>query len=356
MPSKPEPSTLLAEVRELILSTRAQLARAVNAGLTMLHWQVGDRVRREILKEKRAGYGEEIVATLSRQLEAEFGRGFGQRNLFRMVRFAEVFPDRRIVSALMTQLGWTHFLHIVPLDDPLQRDFYAEMCRIERWSTRTLEKKIQSMLYERTALSKKPESLIAQELKALREEDRLTPDLVFRDPYVLDFLGLKNAYGEKDLEAAILREIESFLLELGAGFAFIARQKRIQIDSDDFYLDLLFFNRPLRRLIVIDLKLGDFKAEFKGQMDLYLRWLDRNERQAGEEPPLGIILCAGKKREQIEYLELGQSDIHVAEYLTELPPRNVLERQLHHAIQMARRKLLESAESATGSPRNKEGG
>jgi predicted nuclease of restriction endonuclease-like (RecB) superfamily len=212
---------LLSELRELISKTREQTALAVNAGLTLLYWQVGDRIRREILKEKRAKYGAEIVSALSRQLEPEFGRGFGRRNLFRMIRFAEVFPDREIVSALMTQLGWTHFLHIIPLDEPLKRDFYAEMCRIGRWSTRMLQERIQSMLYERTALSKKPDKLIEQELQILRDEDRLTPDLVFRDPYFLDFLGLKDTYSEKDLEASLLREIESFLLELGSGFAFI---------------------------------------------------------------------------------------------------------------------------------------
>ncbi len=154
-----------------------------------------------------------------------------------MMRFAEVFSDRQIVQSLIAQLGWTHFLHIIYLDDPLQRDFYAEMCRIEKWSTRTLAKKIGSMLYERTALSKKPDKLIKQELAALRSEDKLTPDLVFRDPYILDFLGLKNTYAEKDLEAAILREIEAFILELGTGFAFLERQKRIQVDSEDYYLD-----------------------------------------------------------------------------------------------------------------------
>jgi len=241
----------------------------VDAGLTTLYWHVGQRIRQDILKEKRAEYGEQIVSALSAQLEQEFGRGFGRRNLSRMVRFAEVFPDSQIVSALRTQLGWTHFRAIIALDDPVKRDFYAEMCRLERWSTRTLEKKIGSLLFERTALSKKPAKLAEIELKGLREEDKVTPDLVFRDPYILDFLGLKDAYAEKDLEAAILREMESFILELGVGFCLVARQQRMQVDDRDYYLDLLFYHRKLRRLIAIDLKIGRFEAADKGQMELY---------------------------------------------------------------------------------------
>ncbi len=256
-----------------------------------------------------------------------------------MIQFTEVFPDREIVVSLIRELTWTHFIALIPLKDPLQRDFYAEMCRIERWSVRTLRSRVDSMLYERTALSKKPAKLIEQELKALREEDRLTPDLVFRDPYVLDFLGLRDTYGEKNLENALLREIESFLLELGAGFAFVERQKRITLDGDDYYLDLLFYHRGLRRLVVIELKIGNFKPADAGQMELYLRWLDRHERQEGEEKPIGLILCAGKKRETVEVLELEPRGIHVAEYLTELPPRKLLEQRLHEAVVRTRLRL-----------------
>lgn len=256
-----------------------------------------------------------------------------------MVRFAEVFPDPKIVSSLMTQLGWTHFLHIISLDDPLKRDFYAEMCRIERWSTRTLDKKIGSMLFERTALLRKPDKLAAMELKKLREGDKLTPDLVFRDPYLLDFLGLKDTYAEKDIEAAILREMEAFILELGVGFAFLERQKRITLDGDDFYLDLLFYHRHLRRLVAIDLKLEAFKPGDKGQMELYLRWLDRYERKEGEEKPIGLILCAGSKRETIELLDLDRDGIRVASYWTEVMPKKILEQKLHDAVRLARARL-----------------
>jgi len=330
---------LAADVRRMIVQTREGVARTVNAGMTLLYWRVGERIQTEVLQNARAAYGKEIVSTLSRQLVDEFGSGFSAKNLRHMMKFAESFSESEIVSTLSRQLGWSHFKEIIYLKDDLQRDFYAEMCRVERWSVRTLRDKIGSMLYERTAISKKPEEVAKAELAALRAEDRLTPGLVFRDPYILDFLGLKDRYLEKDLEDAILRELETFLLELGNGFAFLGRQTRIQVDSDDFYLDLLFYHRALKRLIAIDLKLGDFKAEFKGQMELYLRWLAKNEQQPGEGSPLGIILCAGKKEEQIELLELDQSGIHVAEYLTALPPRELLRQKLHAAIEISRARL-----------------
>ena len=350
MPAKPKPRTLapkpaapaaplLADLRDLILTAREAVARTVNAGLTLLYWEIGTRIRRDILQEKRAEYGEKIVHALSAKLEAEFGRGFGERNLARMVKFAEAFPDPNILTALRTKLGWTHFRRIIYLDDPLQRDFYAEMCRMENWSTRTLEQKIRSMLYERTAISKKPDKLIKQELAALRSEDKLTPDLVFRDPYILDFLGLKDTYAEKDVEAAILREVESFILELGIGFAFLERQKRMQIDAKDYYLDLLFYHRKLKRLVAIELKLGDFEAADKGQMELYLGWLKRHAVEPGEEAPLGMILCAGKSDEHVELLELASSGIHVATYWTQLLPKKQLERKLHQAVVRARQRL-----------------
>jgi predicted nuclease of restriction endonuclease-like (RecB) superfamily len=231
---------LHAELRGLILAARVQVAQAVNAGLAFLYWDVGDRIRREVLREKRASYGEEIIQTLSGKLTAEFGSGFGRSNLAAMVRFAEQFPNRKIVQTLSGQLGWSHFGLLQTVEDPLAREFYAEMCRLERWSVRALRAKIDSQLFLRTALSKKPEKLARQELAALREQDRLSPDLVFRDPYVLDFLGLKGSYAEKDLEAAILREMEAFILELGVGFAFVERQKRMTVGGVDHYLDLLF--------------------------------------------------------------------------------------------------------------------
>lgn len=337
------PAALLSEVRELILQTRQTVAQGVNSALVLLYWQIGLRIRTDILKEKRAGYGEKIVSALSAQLTAEFGRGFTERNLGNMVRCAEVFPDANILHTLCAKLSWSHFRRIIYLDDPLKREFYAEMCRVEQWSVRTLHDKIQSMLFERTALSKKPDSLIAAELKKLRDEDKLSPDLVFRDPYVLDFLGLKDTYGEHDLEAAILREIEAFILEIGVGFCFVERQKRMQIDGRDYYLDLLFYHRKLRRLVAVELKVGDFEAADKGQMELYLNWLKRYERESEEEEPLGMILCAGKTEEHVELLELQKSGIHLASYLTKLLPRKQLEKKLHEAVKRARQRLRESS-------------
>lgn len=343
------PTALLSDVRALILAAREQVARAVDSGLSALYWHVGRRIHQDILHEQRAEYGQEIVSALGRQLEAEFGRGFSEKSLRHMLRFVEAFPDEKIVSALRRELTWSHFKRLIYLDDTLKREFYTEMCRLERWSTRALDKKIGSMLFERTALSRKPAKLAALELKQLRDEDRLSPDLVFRDPYLLDFLGLKDTYVEKDLEAAILREMEGFILELGAGFAFLERQKRITLDGEDFYLDLLFYHRHLRRLVAIDLKLEEFKPGDKGQMELYLRWLDRNERKQGEEQPIGLILCAGQKRETVELLDLESSGIRVASYWTEALPKKQMEKKLHEAVRLARERLAASKE-ATNLP------
>ncbi len=336
--------TLLADCRQLIEEAKQSATVAVNAGLTMMYWQIGKRIREEVLGGERAEYGKEILPTLSAALVAEYGRSFEEKNLRRMLQFAEVFADEQIVVSLIRQLSWTHFLALIPLKDTLQRQFYIELCCIERWSVRTLRGRIESMLFERTALSSKPESLIGEELDGLRDTGELTPALILKDPYVLDFLGLKNRYLEKDLEDAIVSDLESFLLELGNGFSFVARQYRMQIDDDDFYLDLLFYNRKLKRLVAIDLKVGNFKAEYKGQMELYLRWLAKHEQEAGENPPLGIILCAGKKQEQIELLELDSAGIHIAEYLTTLPPKAVLKQRLHQAIVNARLRLDNKSE------------
>ena len=338
---RPVARPLLADVWELIVQARQGVARAVDSGLTTLYWHIGRRVRQDILKQKRAEYGGQIVSALGRQLEIEFGRGFGEKNLRRMMQFAEAFPDEKIVAALRRQLGWTHFKAIIPMTDPLKRAFYAEMCRIERWSTRTLEKKIDSMLFERTALSRKPAKLAEMELNQLRESDKVTPDLVFRDPYILDFLGLKDTYAEKDMEAAILREMEAFILELGVGFCFVARQYRMQIDDRDYYLDLLFYHRKLRRLIAIELKIGRFEAADKGQMELYLGWLKRYACEPGDAEPLGMILCADKSEEHIALLELQKSRIHVASYWKDALPKKELEQKLHEAVRLARLRLKE---------------
>jgi predicted nuclease of restriction endonuclease-like (RecB) superfamily len=333
------PTHLLGDVRTLIEASRYRAAVAVNSEVVLLYWQIGARVRVEILNEARAEYGAKIIATLSRQLTADYGRGFTRSNLHRMVQFAEVFPDEEIVAALRRQLTWTHLRELIAIDDPLKRQFYTEMCRIERWNTRTLTAKINGMLFERTAIARRPEAVITRDLDALRDSDRLTPDLVFRDPYVLDFLGLNPEHSEGELEAAILRDLENFLLELGAGFSFVARQKRMQIGPDDYYLDLLFFHRPLRALVAIELKLGRFDARDKGQMELYLRWLNKHERQPDENQPLGLILCADRNQEQVELLELEDGSLRVASYLTALPPKELLERKLLSSVERAKERV-----------------
>ena len=338
---------LVQDITTLIEDARKRAAQHVNAELTELYWRVGKRLALEVLGGERADYGKQVIASLSWVLTARHGRGWSAKQLHHCLRFAEAFPDEEIVSALRRQLSWTHLKGLIYIEDPLKRDFYVQMTLQERWSTRTLAERIDSQLFERTAISRKPEETIRRELAQLQEQGTVSEELVLKDPYILDFLGLNDSYLEKDLEDAILRELQQFLLEMGSGFSFVARQYRIQVDDDDYYIDLLFYNRKLRRLVVIDLKVGSFKPEYKGQMELYLRWLAKNEQQPGEEPPLGLILCAGKKQEQIELLELDAAGIHVAEYLTSLPPREVLQQRLHDAVHNARARLAARQEVET---------
>ena len=192
------------------------------------------------------------------------------------------------------------------------------------------------MLFERTAISKRPEDVIKYELEKFAQTQQLTPALVFKDPCFLDFVGLKTKHSEADLEHAILDHIEEFIQELGTDFCFVARQKRMATKQKDRYLDLLFFHRGMRRLVGIELKLDRFEPEHKGQMEWYLRWLDKNERKPGEEKPIGIILCAHKDAEDVEYLELDEAGIHVSQYLTQLPPKALMEAKLHAAIANAK--------------------
>ena len=332
-----ENKNLVVELKSLIASTKEQVAVSVNSSLTLMYWQIGYKINEDILKNSRAEYGKEILQTVSAKLTEEFGQGFSKRNLADMIKFSQVFDDFEIVSTLSRQLSWSHFKEIMYMDDSLKIEFYAQMSALDKWSVRTLRNRIDSMLFERTALSKKPDELISYEIEKLKE-GVISPNMILKDPYVLDFLELNDRYLEKDLEDAILRDIENFILELGNGFSFISRQKRIQIGDEDFYIDLLFYNRKLKRLVAFDLKLGKFKAEYKGQMELYLKYLEKYEKEEDENTPLGIILCSDKNQEQIELLELEKSDIHVAKYLTILPPKEEFEKRLHKAIQNAKEK------------------
>jgi predicted nuclease of restriction endonuclease-like (RecB) superfamily len=329
------------EVIQLIEQSRQNVALAINAEITLLYWSVGKRINEEILVNERAEYGRQIIKELSYQLVLEYGKGWGEKQLRHCIQFALIFPDERIVSALRRQLSWTHIKTLIYMDDPLKRQFYIEMCKLEKWSSRQLQERVKCMLYERTAISKKPEQIILNELEMLKNEQILSPDLVFRDPYFLDYMGLKDFYSEKDLETSIIVELQRFIIELGSDFAFMARQKRISIDKRDYYIDLLFFHRRLKCLVAIDLKIGEFEAGYKGQMELYLRYLEKYEQAIGENAPIGLILCTDKNDEHIELLQLEKSNIRVAEYLTVLPSKTILQEKLHLAIEIAKQKIAQ---------------
>jgi len=336
MASKISSINILIEVKTLIEEARQRTAIAVNTELTLLYWKIGQRIQAEILKNKRAEYGKQIIASLSQYLTQEFGKGWSEKQLRHCLRAAETFKEEVIVSTLRRQLSWSHIKCLIYIDDELKRNFYIEMLAIEDWSSRQLQERINSQLYERTSISRKPEETIKNELKALKKSGTFSPDLAFRNPYLLDFLGLADTYSEKDLESAILTELQRFICELGTDFAFIARQKRVTIDNRDYYIDLLFYHRRLKCLVVIDLKIGEFEAAHKGQMELYLRYLEKYEQIPDENLPIGLILCSGKNEEPVELLQLDKSNIRIADYLTQLPPKEILQERLHRSIEIAR--------------------
>jgi predicted nuclease of restriction endonuclease-like (RecB) superfamily len=329
-------SLLYTDICSLIETTRYRVATVANAEIIMMHWQIGKRIKDDVLYNQRATYGKQVLKNLAVKIRDRYGSGWGYEKLKHCVRSAYLFSQNEIEYAVRTQLTWTHLRSLMSIDDELKRAFYMEMCKLEHWDTRTLDEKIDKMLYERTALSRKPEELIKQELQQIKETNSLTPDVVFRSSYFLDALGLTDVYSEKNLEDAILVQIQSFLKELGNDFAFLDRQKRITVDSIDYYIDLLFYHRGLRRLVVIDLKLGKFKPEYEGQMLLYLRFLNKNERKEGEESPIGLILCSEGNTEHIEYLMLEDGNIKVAQYYTQLPDKKLLKEKLQRAILIAR--------------------
>lgn len=320
--------SLFNELSQLIEQSRQEWVLQANSTLTMLFWHIGKRINESILSNKRGDYGKQIVVTLSRQLADKYGRNFEEKNLRRMLQFAEQFSDKEIVVTVSRQLSWSHILALLPLKSSEAKLFYAKSVSTQGLGVRELRKVIAAKEFERTSI-------------ANLQNGCNNPDIYnnFKDPYFLDFLGLQNTYLEKDLEEAILRELEAFILELGKGFAFIERQKRMIIDGEDFHLDLLFYHRNLRRLVAIELKLGRFEAKHKGQMELYLRWLDRYEKQEGELPPVGLILCAESSREQVELLEMHKDGIMVAEYWTELPPKKQLEKKIHSILLEAKERI-----------------
>ena len=321
-------SNLVLELSSLIEESKQQVAKVANSTLTLLFWHVGKRIQEEVLKNERAEYGKQIVGTVARQLELKYGRNFTEKNVRRMIRFAQEFSDYNILPPLVAQLSWSHFLILIPLKSKEAKLYYAQNCMEQNWGKRELRNQIQRKAFERTELAN---------IQFLNSQ----PDLMntFKDPYVLDFLNLKNTYLENDLEKTILQELETFVVELGRGFAFMERQKRMVIDGDDFYLDLLFYNRTLKRLVAIELKLGKFEASHKGQMELYLKWLNKYEKQEGENEPIGLILCAESNKEQVELLEMHKDGIMVAEYLTVMPSKKELETKLHQLLLEAKERI-----------------
>ena len=319
---------LFNELSQLIEQSQQQVVSQANSTLTMLFWHIGNRINKEILQNKRADYGKQIVATLSTQLEERYGRNFELGNLRRMLQFAEQFPDLSIVATLSRQLSWSHFRELIPIKNQEAKLYYAQASATQSLGVRELRKQISTKTFERSSIAN---------LQNTSNHPAIHNS--FKDPYFLDFLGLQNTYLEKDLEQAILRELEAFILELGKGFAFVERQKRMIIDGEDFHLDLLFYHRNLKRLVAVELKLGKFEAEHKGQMELYLKWLDKYEKAAGELSPVGLILCAESSREQIELLEMHKDGIMVAEYWTELPPKKQLEKKIHSILIEAKERI-----------------
>jgi len=331
--------TLFNELSQLIEQSKNFVIVQANSIMTMLFWNVGKRINEDILQNKRADYGKRIVPTLSAQLTEKYGKNFELKNLRRMMQFAEVFPEFEIVATLARQLSWSHFKELIPLKDENARLFYAKESFDRYFGVRELRQSIERKEFERTEIAN-------IQLVAQTTEQQIIPFNVFKDPYFLDMFNLPKNYDESDLENAILRELERFILEMGKGFSFVARQKRMIIDGEDFHLDLLFFNRILKRLVAIDLKLGKFKAEYKGKMELYLKWLNRNERQEGENEPIGLLLCTEGNREQIELLEMHKDGIMVAEYWTELPPKKLLEQKIREII-IETRELFERNKQLT---------
>jgi predicted nuclease of restriction endonuclease-like (RecB) superfamily len=329
---KQQTRNLLSALKDLISNAKGSVASNINSGMILLYWQIGSRIRKDILQNQRAEYGKEIVVSLSRDLVEEYGRSYEEKNLRRMIQFSERFSDVENVVTLSRHLSWSHFLALIPLErDAIQ--FYSVLAYNNAFGVRTLREQISKKTFERTENAN-----LQIEIESPVEAG------VFKDPYFLDFLQLPVGFLERDLESAILKDLENFILELGLGFSFVERQKRMIIDGDDYYLDLLFFHRKLKRLVAIELKIDKFKAKYKGQMELYLKWLNRYEKQEGEQSPIGLILCAETSSEQVELLEMHKDGIIVAEYWTELPPKEVLETKLQKLLleakeRMAQRKL-----------------
>lgn len=341
-------NVLYQGIKQLVDGARSQVLTQVNQALVLTYWHIGKTIKTQVLQSERATYGAGVLKQLAQRLTQDYGSGFSHSGLTRMAKFFDALPDEAIVATLSQQLSWSHFVELIKLDDPTQRSFYTDLCIQSHWSVRILRERMDGMLFERTAIAKQPEQVIRQELAQLKTGAQASPALFLKDPYLLDFLDLSDGFTEKDLENAILAELERFILELGSDFAFMGRQKRIQVGGHDYVMDLLFFHRRLRRLVLIELKLGEFKPEHKGQVELYLKWLAKHEQQPGESSPIAIILCSDKDADVVELMDLEKDQIHVAEYWLQLPPREVLQAKLHKAMGEARARLELMREDGNG--------
>jgi predicted nuclease of restriction endonuclease-like (RecB) superfamily len=321
-------AALFEHVVAIIENRKSSAGTYVNREITLMYWEVGQYIGSVLLDDERAEYGKKILATLSRQLIEKYGNSFELSKLRRMLQFAKVFMNSEIVATLSRQLSWSHFKEILPLKSEEARMYYAKDAIERGYGVRELRHQISRRAYERREIANTELS-----------EQSAIPFNVFKDPYLLDILGLKENYLEADLENAILTELEAFILEFGNGFTFVERQKRMSIDEDDMVLDILFYNRILTRLIAVELKIGRFKAAYKSQMELYLKWLDLYERKPNEEAPIGIILCATANRKTVEMLEMDKSGIAVAEYWTTMPPKALFEERIRLILAEAQERL-----------------
>ena len=321
-------TALFERVSAIIENRKHRIQTTANSEATLMFWEVGQYINSVILGNKRAEYGKKILPGLAAKLMLKYGKSFSERNLYRMTLFAERFPDEEILPPLAAKLSWSHIIELLPLKTEEARLYYAQDAALHNYGTKELRHQISRKAYERREIA-----------NTQLTEASIVPFNVFKDPYLLDILDLKENHLEADLEKAILADIEAFILEFGQGFTFAERQKRMIIGSEDVRLDLLFYNRNLRRLVAVELKLGEFRAAHKGQMELYLNWLNRYERKPGEEAPIGIILCATMNREKIELLNMDSSGIAVAEYWTELPPKNIFEQKIKEIMHEAQERL-----------------
>lgn len=315
----------VANIKEVIEKAQHSAVRAVNHVRVQMYWQIGQHIVEEEQQGKeQAEYGAYIIKTLANELEQDFGSGFSVRQLEFCRQFYTTFPN---TNALRSQLNWTQYRLLIRIADEDKRTYYIEETCANNWSSRQLERQINSQLYERLLLSNDKENVLAVAKKEAKPEH---PKEIIKDPMVLEFLGLKlqAEYYEKDLENALITNMQSFLLELGNGFSFVARQKRIQIEDDDFFVDLVFYNRLLRCFVIIEIKTHKLSHQDLGQLQMYVNYYDRTEKQEGENPTIGILLCADKNNTMVEYaLPENNTQILASKYQLYLPKKEDLTKE-----------------------------